>query len=189
MTSVCFFGGEAKVGAKVVRRKATLAIACAEVLVAAKWPQPCCPPCLCQTCGESKLLPECEISNLFSVPLTPLPGETCQPSETSLGSAFQLCHPRLPFPHLEQPSSDNASQGEKHKILHVLPRFESALPTAVSPGEQNYHNLTSTARCIFTSTCLLIHKYLAAHTFAKIILKQHSFPGETRKIQTACDRC
>jgi len=56
-------------------------------------------------------------------------------------------------------------------------------------GDQ--HNLTATAcsaRCAFTFTYFLGHKYLAAHVFAKIIPKQHSVPGETMKTQTAHDR-
>lgn len=148
-------GRQAKAGAKVVGRKKTLTIAWAGVLVAAKWPQPYSPLCLSQTWGESKLLPKCEVSNCSLFPWHLSLRRHVRPLLDLLSnSAF----PVFPSHTWSSPGLTTPLQERNTKFcLQQCPRE--------SRDYQNLTNMAGRARCIFTSTCLLRNKYLAAHVF------------------------
>lgn len=192
MSSVCLEDRQ-RLEPKWLGRKAALAIAWVGILWAAKWPQPCCPLCLCQTGGESKLLPKCEVRNCSLFPWHLLLRRRASPLRPLLDLLSNPALPAFPSHTWSSPALTTPLQERNTKFSMVCQEGLSQPCLQQCPQEsRDCHNLTSMAgraRWIFTSTCLLRRKYLEAHTFAKIILKQHSFPGETRKIQTACDRC
>lgn len=100
--------------------------------------------------------------------------------------AFLSCSPSIPAPTPPPQESD------VQFCMRCPEGLSRPCPQQTPRESRDCHNLTATAssaRCTFTFACLLERRHLAADVLAKIIPKQRSFPGETTKMQTACDRC
>lgn len=188
---------QAKAGARVVGRKANPAIAQGWQVSTGRKVTVAMLPC------SARARPAGSQSCCWRARSKPAAVAPCPPGGSGRRCASPLWPPLAPLPSsalLAFPSYNRSIPAPAMPPLESNTRFcvqcreglGHPCPRQTPWESRDRRNVAATAgraRCTFTFACLLEHRYLAAHVFAEMIAKQHSFPGETTKMPTACDRC